>query len=93
MTYKINVKVSDGAAMNIHKDQKPHLSLNEIDHMEEELGIVLKPLHPGTTDRVLSSYFTVEVPDKLRAEQVIQRLRRSPYIEGANIMSGETESI
>lgn len=93
MTYKIIVKVSEGVAKNIHKEQKPHLTLNEISQIEKELSIVLEPLYPRTTDRLLSSYFIVEVRDKLKVEQVIQRFRRSPYIEKVNIISQETESI
>jgi hypothetical protein len=92
MTYKINIKVSEGAAMNIHKEQKPHLTLNEISQMEKELDILLKPLYPDTNDRVLSSYFTVDVPDKLKAEQVVHRLTASPYIEGVNVVPKEAES-
>ena len=50
---------------------------------------VLRPLHPGTDDPTLGSYFTVEVPDGPGAEQrvarLLTRLRACPEIAAAYV--------
>lgn len=55
----------------------------EIAEAAREMGIVLKPMHPGVNDQELARYFTVEVPDAKTAESVIARLRNSQAIETA----------
>ena len=48
-----------------------------------ELGAQLEPLHPGQTHPMLTSYFTVEVPDREAAEKVIDRLSQFKIVEAA----------
>jgi hypothetical protein len=51
----------------------------------KELGVELRPIHPGAKDPYLLPYFTVEVPDPATAERVIARLRRHEAVEGAYV--------
>jgi hypothetical protein len=47
-----------------------------------DLGIALAPLHPSTTDTDLASYLVTQV-DPASQDDVIERLRRCPGVEGA----------
>lgn len=50
----------------------------------EELGVVLRPVHPGTDDPLLAPYFAVEVEDDEElAERVLTVLRGSPVVDAA----------
>jgi hypothetical protein len=51
--------------------------------MEEELGVVLEPLHPGVDDDDMARFFMIQMPDSTMAERVIARLRLSDSIEAA----------
>lgn len=56
---------------------------NELLQMADELGIILKPLHPDIEDLQLSYYFTIDVPDILKAQKVISSLKDCRAIEAA----------
>jgi hypothetical protein len=47
-----------------------------------DLGIALAPLHPSTSDAELASYLVTQV-DSASLDEVIERLRRCPGVEGA----------
>ena len=53
--------------------------------LERELGVSIRPMHPGTDDATLGSYFTVDVPNSTSAEEVAARLRDSPAIAAAYV--------
>jgi hypothetical protein len=50
-----------------------------------ELGVALVPLHGGTDDARLARYFTVDVPDVARAEDIARRLRQVAGVEAAYV--------
>lgn len=56
---------------------------NELLQMADELGIILKPLHPDIEDLQLSYYFTTDAPDILEAQRVISSLKDCKAIEAA----------
>lgn len=53
----------------------------------QELGIVLQAMHPGVKDPLLASFYLVEVPDRVAAEQMISRLLKLEGIEAAYLKS------
>ncbi len=55
----------------------------EIERAILGLGFELLPMHPGTSDRKLATYFKVEVPDRETAEQVIASVNRISAVEAA----------
>jgi len=55
----------------------------ELQQISEELGVVLKPMHPGAEDTLLAPYFIVEVSDSAAAERVIARFQQHRAIEAA----------
>lgn len=58
--------------------------------LADELGLSFRPLHAGTSDPVLGSYFIVSVPDASRAQQVLARLRQSPAVNAAYLKPPDT---
>jgi hypothetical protein len=48
------------------------------------LGVTLAPLHPGTTDPELSTYFAAQV-DAQRVEGVAERLMRVDGVDSAYV--------
>src|SRR4051794_21397062 len=86
LNYQISVKVSDNIASILHKrgiSNSPEL--DEISSIEKEFGIALNPVHPETSDPLLSPYFIVEVEDKSKAEHVISRLKGCSMVDAAYI--------
>ena len=49
-----------------------------------DLGIALAPLHPAATDSELASYLVTQI-DSASEDEVIERLRRCPGVEGAYV--------
>ena len=54
-----------------------------------ELGVTILPMHPGTDDSTLRTYFTVDVTNAASAERVVARLRESPAIAAAYVKPPE----
>ena len=48
-------------------------------------GASLRPLHPGTSDPELATYFIVHVPDPAEAPRVLDRLRSHAAVTAAYI--------
>ena len=61
----------------------PEAAEPELRELADELGLSIRPLHAGTTDPVLGSYFIVSLPDASLAKQVLDRLRQSPAVYAA----------
>jgi len=79
----ILVKIQTDVAFMLHKRKSITTASEELLHTANELGVVLQPVHVGTKDSNLVSYFTVEVPDPVTAERVIAHLRHCKAIEAA----------
>lgn len=79
------IRVRTDVALALHQRQ-PHTALSkELLQTVKKLDLVLKPLHPGTEDPRLISYFVVKVPDPTTAERVRDRLQHCQAIEAAYI--------
>ncbi|HEY0323790.1 MAG TPA: hypothetical protein VGC66_22750 [Pyrinomonadaceae bacterium] len=79
----ITVQLDKEAALALQGQQPETDASRQIIEAANELGATLKPMHPGTADPDLASYFFVEVPDAATAERVISRLSRSSAITAA----------
>jgi hypothetical protein len=51
-------------------------------------GLAIEPLHPGTTDPLLSTFHQVNAPDLAQAQEVVERLRAHPLVDSAYIKPG-----
>ena len=80
---QITVKVSADIGRSIHQRSPSTTESAELLRIVEAFGVTLEPMHPGTADPNLMSYFIVEVPDAETAQRVINRLQQSKAIEAA----------
>ena len=79
----VPVQVTLEAARVLQNQSDPTPSSEELIAVLEELEISLEPLHPGTGDPVLITFFTVDVVDADMAEKVINQLLQSDAVEAA----------
>ena len=80
---QVTFKVPADVGRALHQRDPPTTESKEPLRIVEALGVTLEPMHPGTKDPNLMSYFIVEVPDPKTAQRVIDRLQRSTAIEAA----------
>jgi hypothetical protein len=78
---QITIQLTEEAARALHQGQ----AIPALRQIIDQLGIDIQPLHPGSRDWALMSFFAVEVPDTASAERVIAALLRSPYVAAAYI--------
>ena len=50
-----------------------------------DLGVVIKAMHPGSTDPLLAPYYLIEAPNREFAEKIINRLKTFADVEAAYI--------
>jgi hypothetical protein len=83
------VKVHPNLAYALHRRQASKTKLKELLNLEKDLGIVLKPVHPGSKDPYLAPYFGVQVTDRATAERIIDRLQNCKAVEAAYFKPSE----
>ena len=83
------VKVYPHLANRLHRRQGSTSELKEIFCLENELGMLLKPVHIGSKARGLAPYFRVDVSDRATAERMIDRLRNCKAVEAAYFKPSE----
>jgi len=77
----VTVQLAEDAARAVQAHRAPA----ELHELADRLGIVFQPLHPGSRDWALMTFFAVEVPDAAGAERVIAALLRSPHVAAAYV--------
>ena len=80
---RVTARVKEDVASALRKGQTAAPGLEALVRATEELGVVLEPVHPDTEDASLAPYFTLEVPDRTKAEQTISRLQDCEAVEAA----------
>jgi hypothetical protein len=85
---RITIKMEPDAA----QPTQPHRGLgtappaaHELTQKAAELGLALEPMHPGTADPQLSTYYTAEAPDRQTAERAVAVLRQVKGVEAAYV--------
>lgn len=81
ITVQIAADVARALQQKAHESDDSRRLLQALD----ELGVMLKPMHPRTDEPALSGWFTIEAPDLAVAEHVIGRLQERREIEAAYI--------
>jgi len=78
---RITVQLTSGATRRVRGGSLPTAGravLSWLDHP-------LQPMHPGTTDPVLESFFMVDVADSDEAGRVLNRLRNDSAVQAAYV--------
>ena len=81
----VTIRTRPEAARGLHRRQPSTPASDELLQAAEELGVVLRPVHPGAEDPRLAPYFMVEVPDQATAERVTRRLQQCRAVEAAYV--------
>jgi hypothetical protein len=81
---EITVQIAPELSAAVHQDRGTR-GAPDVEALADELGFSLRPLHPGTDDAALRSYFIVDVPDPTTAERVLARLRATPAVTAAYV--------
>ena len=71
----IIIQVSSDVANSLHKRSRPTTDSKNLVKLLAELSVILEPMHPGTNDPDLATYFIVEADDKESADKLISRLQ------------------
>ena len=70
----IIIQVSAEVVRSLQQPGVSTTDTQELFNKAKDLGISLQPMHPGTGDPVLATYFTAEVADSAIAKRIITHL-------------------
>jgi hypothetical protein len=79
---EVSVQLRPDVALALHGAIARTPEAEELQRRAGELGVELRPVHPGETDPLLVPYFTSEAPDS-EAERIAAELAALPGVEGA----------
>ena len=79
----VSLQLTDDAA-RAQRMQAPR-DTHPLTRIASDLGIVLRPVHPGASDALLQTFFTAEVPDGRSGNSLVERLRAAPGVLGATV--------
>jgi hypothetical protein len=82
---EITLQVRPEVARALQQLGQPAAESEELLQTVADLNVSLQPIHPGTEDPILISYFTVAVSDPDSVERVLDRLRQCRAVEAAYI--------
>jgi len=82
---KVTVHVSPDVADQLQRESAESPAANELMDAARELGVQLRPMHPGATDQALRSTFVVEAKDTEHAQQVVSRFQALSAAKAAYI--------
>jgi hypothetical protein len=80
----VMVQLAPEAAHAVRGRELPS-GLREIEQSIRPLELALEPLHPGTEDSSLATWFRVSVEDEAAAERIVSALMGSPVVESAYV--------
>lgn len=86
---RITVQLDPNLAREVTQHGPQEEECAELAKLLQSLSINLVPLHPGTQDDALKSYFAVDVPDSDTAAEVVKKLRPCRGIRAAYIKPKE----
>jgi Asp-tRNA(Asn)/Glu-tRNA(Gln) amidotransferase B subunit len=81
----ITVQTRDDVANDLVKDKPRLAETKRLRTALEKLGLNLEPMHPGTDDADLATYFSIAVPEGHDPEDVAKRLRASKAVKAAYV--------
>src|SRR6266436_4867181 len=81
----VNMQVIVKLKMAFGPAQESLSAQSDLHTIAASFGAKASPLHPGTKDTSLGSYFVVESADQQRADALIEALRKSPAVDGAYV--------
>jgi hypothetical protein len=85
MSIHIVVKLAGNFAKEAYQKKLISPELAELSEVQKRLGIVLEPVHPGSDDSNLISFFIVKVPDLATGKLVLERLGHCKAVDAAYI--------
>ena len=56
-----------------------------VEQVVQAAGAVVRPVHPGASDALLTPYFFIDVPDDADTADLLDALQRTPGVEAAYI--------
>ncbi len=81
----VTVQVSLEVARVLQGQSPPTGASQKLVETVEELGLELKPVHPGAEDPLLAPFFTAEVPDAVAVDEIIASLLQLESVEAAYV--------
>ena len=86
---RITVQLDPNLAREVTRHGPQEKGWPELAKVLQSLSVNLVPLHPGTQDDTLRSYFAVDVPDSETAAEVVKKLRPCRGIRAAYVKPAE----
>lgn len=81
----VMVQLAPEAAETVRAGGELPAELRDVQGRLRPLELALEPLHPGTQDRSLASWFRIALEDETTAELVAATLDDSPVVESAYV--------
>jgi hypothetical protein len=82
---KITLQLSQPLARALREKSPQQPDAQKLLRLARELAVDLVPLNPDSDDPRLATYFTADVPDAARAQEVVEQLRRSNAVVAAYV--------
>ena len=81
-TTSVSVQLDLDVARALHAQTRTPAA-DAVTRVADELGVTMRPMHPGQTHELLMPFFVIDAPDRAAAERITARLRELQGVEGA----------
>jgi len=80
---RVSIKLDSQAAGELHRGAPATQRTRAVVQTVRKHGAAIQPMHPGTDDPELRSYFFADVDEDAAAEELARALRDHEAVEGA----------
>jgi hypothetical protein len=82
---QITIQVTQEAADGLEGKTTPSDEEHDLRRLFQTFGVTLEPLHPGSSDPTLRTFFIADIADADMAGRVLEALQRHPAVGAAYI--------
>ncbi len=82
---QLTLQLSPQAALALQGKRFADADVQSLLRLVQQAGFALSPLHPGSFDPALQSYYIVEAPDTALNRDAIERIRACAGVEAAYV--------
>jgi hypothetical protein len=82
---QFTLQLTPQVALALQRKRFADADVQTLLHLVQQAGFALSPMHPGSFDPALQSYYIVDAPDTAQNRDAIERIRACAGVEAAYV--------
>jgi len=80
---EVIIQLAEDVSLSLQNNTNSTGNSQQLLNLMSELNVKINPLHPGTKDPSLITWFSIKLPDETKADEAVKRLKMCKGVEAA----------